>query len=550
MQEDDKSLDSIEQDDAFMKKLGLDFNEIEKDLQPDSNESDDQFLKELGLDVKDLEEESQPGPEEWATPVASADAPVDSTVIEQLRSLGLFIRPKISADGYTAAVEILKNGQDAIFDIDHVKQFLERYNITYGLKDDGMKEVIELVKSGPSGKEVVVAKGSPLEEGKDGIADYKFQTKLIAGKMDENKIDFKERGLINNVREGQILAKITTHIPGKPGMRIDGEVVDPRPVESVKIPNAGINVSMFKKGNVYTYTAMIDGHARLVFQEMQVYPDLIITGDLDYTKGNIDFVGNIAITGTLKSGFKINAGGDVVIGGDVEPDAVIQAKNDITVKKTINCGKNTGKIVAGGSVSANRIVNSLIESKKDVFVKDQIVESVIYCEGKFATTFAKIVGCEIEAIAGIFVNNVGLEDGNAKNKLYAGKSVKVAERLEEIKSELERIKNEQALLAKGVTAQKEKGYHGKDFEKLDLNEQERIKRLGVARSKHAKMLKESKDELQKEQAELAPRMKENPSAQIKINGFIYPTCYIRIGEREINVVDEKKGACVLDSFGE
>ena len=83
-----------------------------------------------------------------------------------------------------------------------------------------------------------------------------------------------------------------------------------------------------------------------------------------------------------------------------------------------------------------------------------------------------------------------------------------------------------------------------------MNEQDRIKRLGAARSKHAKMLKEEEDALQEEKKGLLPRMKQNPNARIEIKGCIYPTCYIRIGEKEIKVLDEKMGACIIDCSGD
>jgi hypothetical protein len=341
------------------------------------------------------------------------------------------------------------------------------------------------------------------------------------------------------------LARIKAEIPGKPGIRIDNETLSPRPVKKVSIPTAGCNVSVFKDKNIYTYTAMASGHARMVFNEMQVNPDYIIPGDLDYTKGNIDFVGNVEVMGTVKSGFKIIAGGDVIVRGDVESDVIIQAKKDITVKNNINCGKNSGKIVAGGNVNAFRVVNSVIHAEGDVFIRDQIMESAIYCDGKFSSTWGKIVGSEIEAVSGIHVNTVGLDNSNAKNIIKAGKTYRFSDKLEKINSELEIVKNELALLAKGVSTGTEQSYQDKNFENLSIKDQERIKRLGMARSKHAKSLNERKESLQKQKDEILPNMRENPNAIIEIKGGIYPTCYIKIGKNDIKILDEKKSACIF-----
>ncbi len=464
------------------------------------------------------------------------------------RSLDTFIRPSISSDAYTAEVTVLRHDPDAVFGNDTIRQFLSGNNITYGIQDEKVEEVIEAVKNGPDKKVITVAKGAPLEEGKDGCEDYRFRIKLEAGKIDENKIDFKERGLINNVKAGQVLAMVTKEIPGKPGMRVDGKVNAPREVKTVKVPTAGVNVTMSVKGNTYTYTADIDGHARLVFKEIQVNEDFILVGDLDYTKGNIDFVGNVIIKGTVKSGFTVKAGGDVLVGGDIEPEAVVEAANDVTVKGVIKCGKKkSGKVIAGRHVTARRAINSFIVAGGNVSVKEQIMDTVVHCDGKFASTSAKIIGCKIEAISGIYAHVVGIEDSSSTNYLYAGKSIEAIERVKKIDSELERIKNEKALLAKSIS--KDTTYKDSDFEHLDVSEQEKIKRLGAARSKHIKMLNEEEDGLQKEREELLPRMKTNPHARIQITGGIHPSCFIHIGDKEIRVLDKKKGACTLDQDG-
>jgi len=465
------------------------------------------------------------------------------------QSLDTFIRPSISSDAYTAEVTILRHDPGAVFGNDTVRQFLARDNITYGIKDEKLQELIELVKTGPDKKVIVVAEGAHLEEGKDGFEDYRFRIKLEAGKIDENKIDFKERGTVNNVKKGQVLAVVTKEIPGKPGMRVDGKVNTPREIKSIKIPTAGLNVTMSVEGNKYTYTADIDGHARLVFKEIQVNEDFILVGNLDYTKGNIDFVGNVIVKGTVNSGFKVKAGGDVLVGGDIEPEAIVEAANDVTVKGTIKCGKKkSGKVVAGRHVSARRAINSFIVAGGNVFVKEQIMDTIVHCDGKFASTSAKIVGCRIEAISGIYVNVVEIEDSTSTNYLDAGKSIEAIERVKKIDNELERITNEKALLAKNVT--KDMGYKDNNFESLEVSAQDEIKRVGAARSKHMKMLKEEEEVLQKEKEELLPRMKRNPDARIQIIGGIYPTCYIHIGDKEVKVLDEKKSACVLDQVEE
>ncbi len=436
------------------------------------------------------------------------------------------MRAQIAPDGYSATVTVHTAVSNAAIVYTEVLDFLKSQNIVYGIIPEAVKEVVATIKNGIKDKVIVVAKGEPLEEGKDGCADYKFNTKLLAGKMDNKRMDFKERGYINNVSAGKVIAMVTPEIPGKPGMRVDGEVVHPRPCVAVRVPTAGPHVAIFQKENTVVFTAQKAGHARLLFDEIQVNPDLVVSGDIDFGKGNIDFVGNIQINGSVRSGFSVNAGGDIVIHGDVEPGAVITAGKNITVRKNINCGKGPGKIVAGGNVSALRISNSLIECNGSVFVKDSISDSIIRCDGKFATKYGKVFGCRIEAVAGIIANTIGLEQGTSENHLHAGVSFFVANRLKEINTAIERCEHDQALLIKQVVKTSDQE------EDTDHTAQQNI-----ARAKLAASLKEELDELRKEKAALLPRMKTDSSAQIVIQGWLYPSCFILIGKKEIKILD-------------
>lgn len=459
-------------------------------------------------------------------------------------SLASVISAGILDNGYKAEVTILKTDPAARPGTAEVIDFLKKCSITYGVRLPAVNEVIESIKTGPVGKKIIVAEGQALVEGIDGKEEYNFRTSLLAGKEADHRIDFRERGLINNVYAQQVIAQITVEVPGKPGMRVDGAVVSCSPIRRVTLPEPGPNVSVKREGTVYTFTSIIAGHARLLFNELQVNPDLIITGDLDFSKGNIDFVGNVEIMGSVKSGFSIRAGGDIIIGGDVESDAILESQKSITVRKTITCGKNPGKIVAGKDITAHRVINSLVCAKGNILVRDTISGSIVRCDGMFATSFAKIINCEIEAIGGIVAHTIGVESGNSSNKLNAGLSISVAQRLEKIEAALEKNKNDMALLAKQVTIQSETV--GTDIGALELSQQEKLKRINAARSKHAKTLKEEQEKLLAEKTELLPQYRENPSAKITIKSFIYPTCHIHIGKKEIKVLDEKKEACTLE----
>ncbi|MBN1981860.1 MAG: DUF342 domain-containing protein [Chitinivibrionales bacterium] len=463
-------------------------------------------------------------------------------VIQALHSL---LSVELSSDGYKASVRVLQLSPQLQVLTPDIIEYLREKEVTQGVHLPAVNEIINTIKGGPQNKAILVAEGKVLQEGVDSVQEYYFRTKLMAGKMLDSKIDFRERGIINNVHEGQLIALIKLSIPGKPGIKVSGEVVNPAPLQKIKVPKAGVNVEVAQEGNSFTYKATKAGHARLLFNEIQVVSDFIISGDLDYTKGNIDFLGNVEVTGTVKSGFKVIAGGDVIIGGDVEQDAFIQAQGSITVRRSINSGVGTARVVAEGSIHAHRIINSVVSAGGDVYLKDHMAGSTVYCGGRFVTAWAKITGSSIEAIGGMILNTVGLENGNDSNTLIAGVTKKIADRIDVIEEQIERIKNEISLLSKQVTLQ-DTSYQSEEFEKLDISEQEKIKRIGIARSKHTKQLKDEMDELEKEHKQLLPRKRENIAATIQVKGALYPTCTIWLGRfKELKVLDDKRNACTL-----
>lgn len=461
--------------------------------------------------------------------------------------LDMYLRLFIEDDGYCASIMIrqIDESRHSFIPMD-VTDYLRRHSVGYGFDLKNISTVLEYVKSGPVKEKITVAIGKRPVEGEDGEEDYRFRTKLMVGAQTDQKTDYRERGLINNVRPGQVVAIITKEVPGKPGFKVTGEKIEPRKVRKVKIPKCGINVEQYREGRQYTYVSMIAGNARKFFNEIQVTRDFIVNGDLDYTKGNIDFVGNVGIYGDVKSGFSVKAGGDIMIGGNVEPNAKVLSKKNITVKKTVRCGMEQGLFEAEGDITAHTIINSKIFTNGSVFIKDFIGDSEVYCEGVFASSWGTILGSTIEAISGINVNKVGKQNSLAKNELYAGKSTLSQKRLKKKEDELQNIKNELALIAKKVAVEQEEGGGASD----NIVERDRLKQIGAARTRHVKQINERIEELEEEMTELRRRISENPDAQIVVKGVIYPTAYFCNGTNLVNIDDTEQNGLTLDYKGE
>ncbi len=439
----------------------------------------------------------------------------------------------ISADKYSATATITDTPQDRSAISSDVVDALRDAGISTGYKLLEINKLLKSLNGGKVGEEFVIAEGKRKEEGVDGQEEFRFRTKLLVGAEGEQRVDFKERGLINNVRQGQILAIQKPHKVGKAGLLVTGEKDEPNVVKHIKILKAGMNVDKFDEDNKITYVAMLKGHARKLFDEIQVCPDYVVPGDLDFTRGNIDFVGNVDVLGDIKSGFKIKSEGDIMIGGDVEPDAYLEAGGNITVRGNIRSGKKSEKIYCKGDLTAGNIINSYAKSDGNVYLKELLSDSIVFCKGRFLSSWGVILGSSIEAIGGIIVNNLGKDDSNSKNIIYSGEAYLTQERVDNIKEKLEDCNSQLALITKQVAIEKENGSKAES--------DARVKNIAKARTEHAKQLMEEIESLSEELELLKPKLITNRNAKIEVKGRVYPTCIIKIGDNELNVMEEKLG---------
>lgn len=198
----------------------------------------------------------------------------------------------------------------------------------------------------------------------------------------EDRVDFFERGIIQNVRAGQILAEAHP------------EAEDFSPEE---FP-AGDNVHVPPE-NPRVLVASVDGHAFWKDGKIHVSPIFVVEGDVDHHTGNLHFVGKLHIKGTVRAGFLVEAK-EALIEGDVE--GTVLTKGDLEVKGGIVSGKH--RIICGGNLEASYIMNSRVEARGKVEVDKFIRES----EVKSGDT-VRVLGSPGLILGGVVQARLGVE---------------------------------------------------------------------------------------------------------------------------------------------
>ncbi len=406
--------------------------------------------------------------------------------------------------------------------IEEAYQAIKEAGITYGIKDEEINKIFE--KKAYNMK-ILIAAGTPVVDGKDAEIKYHFDTTgTLQPKITENgRVDFKETSLIQNVKPGEILAEIIPPVEGKEGMTITGKKLIPKQGKDCQLPK-GKNTEP-SPDNPNILVASIGGNVSLKGRNIvEVNPVFTIKGDIDFSTGNVKYVGFLHIKGDVKSGFSVFAEEDIMIDGVVE-DATVESMKNVTIK-TGFIGRGEGKIIAGGNVVLKYAENQTIIAKGDVIAAESLRHCNIESEGKVIVRGQKgiIVGGRVVAVNGVEAKTLGNYQ-NTKTSIEVGLTDKMQKELqkyqEDIKTNnenIEKVNKAINILQRIKTLKK-----GLPEEKLQL--------LGKLQSILVS-LKKQKNELTQIKEKIDQEITKHTDAFIKVQGTVYPGVRINILNRK------------------
>ena len=275
---------------------------------------------------------------------------------------------EISADNSEAyAVMIPPDGGKPLNEDDVVKALNENGVVT-GIDSDAIRD---MVTKNIYGIPVQVAKSIPPQNGENGYIEYKVDIKKEKGPTvnEDGTVNFYELGLIENVRKGQVLARIVPPTEGKDGQDVRGNVLKAKPgVPARLIKGKNTEVTEDKS----TLVATVDGQVSLTNGKLNVYPVYEVRGNVDNSTGNIDFVGKVVVRGNVLTGFEIKAEGDIEVDGVVE-GAKLESGGSILLKRGAQ-GSGRGVLICQGSLVSRFIENCTVEAGGDI-----IADAVMHC---------------------------------------------------------------------------------------------------------------------------------------------------------------------------
>lgn len=306
-----------------------------------------------------------------------------------------------------ATLKITKPKRGRDITVEAILNLCQEKGIVYGIRKKAINTVIQ---EKIYDQKVILAKGKDVIHGKDASIIYSFQTeKKPTTKSKENEeksVDFKELNWISNIAAEEILASKVPAVAGIEGIDIYGKTIAAKEPKDISLV-AGKNTYVTDDGMYLK--SKIDGQVIQKGKSITVEPILTINGNVDYSTGNIDFLGSVIVKGNVVAGFSVKSGKDIIVEGLVEDSELIAQGQIIVTNGILGNEEFVNTIFAKESIKAQFIQHMKIKTDGFVEVPKHILHSYIEAGDKVICTSGtgKIIGGEIKAQNGIQCNIAG-----------------------------------------------------------------------------------------------------------------------------------------------
>lgn len=239
---------------------------------------------------------------------------------------------------------------------------LQESGIVFGIN----MQAINDAQSNP-GKQVDVARGKYPVDGRDAQIEYFYQQPQIRPVLGEDgKVDYYDLGYIIGIQAGDIIARRHRATPGQPGMNVHGEEI---PARDGRNENFAVGSGVIVNNDCAL--AEFDGALSWSNNKISVMRMLIIPGDVDFSVGNISFMGKVLVEGSVKDGFRVEADDDIEVRGGISNANVVSRRGSITVHKGI-IGTRT-LVSAHNNIAAKFAQDAILESGNNVYINEYIL---------------------------------------------------------------------------------------------------------------------------------------------------------------------------------
>ncbi|MCK5436999.1 MAG: DUF342 domain-containing protein [Desulfobulbaceae bacterium] len=256
----------------------------------------------------------------------------------------------------------------------------------------------------------LVAQGTSPRNGHKATVKVHVKPSVVrtpkVAKPGRETVDYKELGSIVNVKTGQLLLEKIPPTSGTPGKDVLGTELPARPGKDFKL--------RVGKGTTISEDAMkihssLEGKFVTVDGKPCVFEEHTVSGDVDMSVGNLDFVGKkLNIRRSVLPGFKVRCVGNINIDNAIN-SALVIANGNMTVGNIVG---EDAVVKAKGDLCVGFIENvSAVETKGELVVKDYIIQTRVKVGGNLKALQGKgaIIGGKYVVGGSMYVKELGSE---------------------------------------------------------------------------------------------------------------------------------------------
>jgi len=441
---------------------------------------------------------------------------------------------RVSSDGLVAELWIEPPFADKPWPtLDQALSFLQEKGVVEGIDRD----VVSSMLSEKNARTwVPVANGVSPVDGEDAEVEYAVEFGSAKPKEvdEQGRVDLKNLSSVTVILKDQLLAAKKPPTEGVPGVTVKGAPLKAKNGKDRPLP-AGAGTYVSEDG--LSLHSMIDGNLVLKGNKLNVVPVFQVDGDVDYSVGNIDFIGAVLVNGAVREGFEIKTSGNIEIRGVVE-GARLQSKGNILISGGVR-GMNKAFLEAAGDVTAGFIDQAKVRSGKDISVTNAVLHSDLAAHGKISVlggNKAQVAGGKIQAGLEVVCLTLGSEMGT-KTEVIVGVLPEITERKKEILALLAETEEKAAKVEANLGFLKK----AEAIEQLDENKRALMISLTKAKFQMQNQINTSRDELKtiEEQMESS-----KTRGSVRVKGHCYPGVTISIRGMTY-IVREKQQFCAF-----
>ena len=293
---------------------------------------------------------------------------------------------------------------------DWLDDILDALNVVEGLDEVAIERVITAPPSADMAKKVLIASGTPPEDGEAGRVKFTFDAEATSGLQGDGSIDLDAREEASKVDTDQLLAEVFPAMEGKPGVDLAGNEVEGLSGERNNV-RTGDNVRSEYLNKNWCYFAKVAGKARLQGDVISVQPVFYYNGNVDNDLVFDDASKEVRIKGSIRAGVNVKAASNLSVDGMIEGGATVAALGDVTIGKGV-IGHYT-KITASGDVETKFVQQGSLVARGDVNITSHLINARVRAGGKMSIKGdggekgGIVVGGEVIASGGLELSQVG-----------------------------------------------------------------------------------------------------------------------------------------------